>query len=275
MLVFPSCVALKQASAKICWPENIKTLTKAYRATTVGISKAHVYARIELVALVKDLYRMRALFFGTSAILAVMSAAQSARAQGMGDQWYVSVFAGFSNIGSIDTVYDEDDVANEFDDSYLLGLTVGMTVAPNLRGEIELSYASYESGRITYNGEEFYASSEGDASTTFLMANIWYDLPAASFGSAVPYIGGGIGAVRLEADTRFGGFEFGYNDTVTGAAAQVGAGIQFPMGTGKIDVAYHLKSARGLDIADPNSDEPYADGTFLSHNLQVGYVTTF
>lgn len=218
---------------------------------------------------------MRTLFFGTSAILAVMSAAQTARAQSMGEEWYVSVFAGFSNIGSIDTVYADDDVAHEFDDSYLLGLTVGTTVAPNLRGEIELSYASYESGKILYEGEVIYDSSVGDASTTFMMANVWYDFPTASFGGAVPYVGGGIGAVRLEADTRFGDNEFGYNDTVTGAAAQVGVGIQFPMGIGMIDVAYRLKSARGLDIADPNSDEPFADGTFSSHNLQVGYVTTF
>ena len=196
------------------------------------------------------------------------------QAQGFGDQWYVSVFAGYSNINSIDTDYTGDDVEHEFDDSFALGLAVGTTVAPNIRGEVELSYSSYEGGDVLYNGS-FSDETEGDATATFLLANIWYDLPGSSFSGGIPYVGGGIGAVSLDADTFFGGSSFGYGDTVTGLAYQVGAGVQFPMGAGMIDVAYRLKGANGLDIDDNDGSGVYENGTFLSNNLQVGYVFSF
>jgi opacity protein-like surface antigen len=214
----------------------------------------------------------------TAAMLTAMTAGTASQAQGFGDQWYVSVFAGYANIGSIDTDFYVDDVEHEFDDSYTLGLTVGTTLGTNLRGEVELSYSRYEGGDVNYTGYfgDSTSSSDGDAATTFLLANIWYDLPNASVGGGTPYLGGGIGAVSLDVETTFDGNPFGYGDTVTGLGYQIGAGIQFPMGAGLIDVAYRLKGTNGLDI-DDNDDagDVYKDGTFLSNNLQVGYVMKF
>lgn len=209
----------------------------------------------------------------TTAVLAAMTVGSSAQAQGMSGDWYVSVFAGYSNIGSIDTDYGSD-VEHEFDDSYVLGLAVGTTVSPGLRAEAELSYSSYAGGDVLYDGS-FSDETDGDANLTFLLANIWYDIPTASMGGGTPYIGGGIGAVNLDVDTTFGGSDFGYGDTVTGLAYQLGAGIQFPVGAGMIDVSYRLKGASGLDIDDNDGSGVYEDGTFLSNNLQVGYNFSF
>ncbi len=220
---------------------------------------------------------MKALFSST-AILAAMTFGSSAQAQGLGGDWYVSVFGGYSNIGSIDTDYDGYDAEHEFDDSYVLGVAVGTTVSPGLRAEIELSYSSYEGGDIDFiNGGAVYSyDSEGDADLTFLFGNIWYDIPTASLGGATPYVGGGIGAVRLSVDSLFEAPSFGYDDTVTGLAYQLGAGIQFPVGTGMLDVSYRLKAASGLDDIDPIDDpDVYEDGEFTSNNLQVGYVISF
>jgi len=214
--------------------------------------------------------------FSSTAILAAMTIGSSAQAQGLGGDWYVSVFGGYSNIGSIDTDFYGYDVEHEFDDSYVLGLAVGTTISPGLRAEVELSYSSYEGGDVNYTGPaDFTFDTAGDADLTYLMANLWYDIPTTGFGGATPYVGGGIGAVRLDVDTTFGGADYGYGDTVTGTAFQLGAGAQFPVGAGMIDVGYRFKTARGLDIDDNDGSGVYEDGEFTSNNLQVGYVISF
>ena len=210
----------------------------------------------------------------STAILAAMTIGSSAQAQGMGGDWYVSLFGGYSNIGSIDTDYEGSEVEHEFDDSYVVGVAVGTTISPGLRGEVELSYSSYEGGDVLYDGSFSYET-DGDAKITFLLGNIWYDIPTAGLGGGTPYVGGGIGAVSLDVDTTFGGSDFGYGDKVTGLGYQLGAGIQFPAGGGMIDVSYRLKGAQGLDIDDNDGSGIYEDGTFLSNNLQVGYVVSF
>ncbi|WP_341365539.1 acyloxyacyl hydrolase [Yoonia sp. BS5-3] len=212
--------------------------------------------------------------FTTAAALATMSIGSATHAQGSGD-WYVSVFAGYSSIGSVDTDFNGFEVEHEFDDNGIFGVSVGRALQPGLRAEVELSYAQYDGGDVSYDGSLSFDETNGELSTTFLMGNIWYDVPTASFGGGVPYIGAGLGAVQLDADTTFGGFPFGYGDTVTGLAYQIGAGVQFPVGAGMIDVAYRLKAASGLDIDDNDGSGVYEDGTFLSNNLQIGYVTQF
>jgi hypothetical protein len=214
----------------------------------------------------------------TTAILAAMSVASPAAAQGTGD-WYVSVFGGYSTIGSIDADYPESKVEHEFDDSYLLGLAVGRKIGRNLRAEAELSYATYEGGDLIYSGNvEATYLTQGDASTTYLMGNLWYDLSSIGNGSYIPYVGGGLGVVSLDVNTFSGDEETtaGYRDTVTGLAAQIGFGVQIPVGAGAIDVGYRLKGAAELDIDNNNEEfEDFTDGTFTASNLQVGYTFSF
>ncbi|MDX8350773.1 outer membrane protein [Cognatiyoonia sp. IB215182] len=206
--------------------------------------------------------------------VAATAAAQSALAQGFGDTWYVSAFGGYSNIGSIDTNFAADKVEHEFDDSYALGITVGKTVAPNLRAELELSYSSYDGGNVTYDLSGFDFTTEGDADLTFLLANVWYDLPSVDLGGgAVPYVGAGIGAVRLHTDTFFNGFGSGYSDTVTATAFQIGLGVQLPINTGMLDIGYRFKAAQGFDIDNVAIGfGRFDDGDFNSNNLQVSYA---
>jgi opacity protein-like surface antigen len=214
----------------------------------------------------------------TTAVLGALVAGSSASAQDMTGDWYASVFGGYSNIGSIDTEFSGYDVAHQFDDSYLIGITVGRAIGPNLRTEVELSYATYEGGDVDYSGPvDFSYTSDGDAALAYLLGNVWYDLENASFGNgAVPYVGGGIGVVSVNADTEWGGPVVGYGGTVSSLAYQIGAGVQFQVGTGMIDVAYRLKAARGFDInSNDGGTSLFQDTTFFSNNLQVGYVTKF
>lgn len=209
-----------------------------------------------------------------TALCAALSVATTTQAQGVGD-WYVSVFAGYTNIESIDTEQSIFEIEHEFDDSGIFGVTVGRSVQPGLRAELELSYASYEGGEVIYDGEVAYSFTQGEASTTYLMGNVWYDVTTARLGGAVPYLGGGIGVVNLDVDTTLETFDAGYGDTITAFAYQLGAGVMFPVGAGMIDVAYRLKGANDLDIDDNDGIGVYEGGALLSNSLQVGYVTRF
>ncbi|MFQ1702543.1 outer membrane protein [Loktanella agnita] len=209
---------------------------------------------------------------GTTAILAAMTAASAANAQGMSGDWYVSVFAGFSMMSDAEydatdnyAGYDEVIFATELEAGPLIGIAVGTEISPNLRAEAELSYATYELGEssVDYSypggsGSYSYGDTDGDASATYILANLWYDLPNMGGGTYVPYIGGGIGGVQVEAEDS--------DDTV--AAGQIGAGAQFALGSGFLDVGYRLKVTGELDFA--SKIEP-----LVSHNLQAGYVMKF
>lgn len=213
----------------------------------------------------------------TSAMLAALTATSVAQAQSMPSGWYVSVFAGASEIGSVDTNYNGSTLVEQhFDTSYTLGLTVGTHLTPNTRAEIELSYSSYEGGDVHYNGS-FVFPSTGPVSTTYLLANAWYDFGAVSLGSGsfTPYVGGGVGGVFLSADTYFNNSIYGYGDNVFGLAAQLGGGVQVSLGSGALDIGYRFKGASGLDIDDNDGSGVYENGRFTTHNVQVGYVISF
>lgn len=210
-------------------------------------------------------------FLSTTALLAAMTAGNAASAQGMTGNWYASVFGGFSVPSDLETSYSYSgytvDIEQELDPGYMFGITLGTSVSTNLRAEAELSYAKYEGGdtTVSYAGYSYsYSGDVGDATATYLMANLWLDLPNIGGGSsAVPYVGGGIGGANLELEDE--------DDTVF--AYQIGAGIRIPAGPGMIDIGYRLKG----------TDEPEfsVDGTtleldeFYSNTLQIGYAVNF
>lgn len=213
----------------------------------------------------------------TSAILAALTATSAAQAQSLPSGWYVSVFAGASEIGSIDTDYYGDFVEQFLDTSYTLGLTIGRDLTPNIRGEIELSYSSYQGGAVDYNNGPRHLFSDGSVSTTYLLANAWYDFSPVSLGTGAftPYAGGGIGAVFVSADTYFNGNIFGYGDDSIGLAYQVGAGMLVPMGNGTIDIGYRYKAASEFDLDDNDGGGVYAGAQYDSHNIHIGYMFSF
>lgn len=214
-------------------------------------------------------------FLSTTALLAAMTAANAASAQGITGDWYASVFGGFSVPSDLESSYSYSgytvELEQELDNGYMLGVTLGTSVAPNLRAEAELSYSKYEGGDLSgsYGGYSYTYSGEGiDAEATYLMANLWLDLPNIGEGSsAVPYVGGGIGGARLELENDGDSVD----DTVF--AYQLGAGIRIPAGPGMIDIGYRFKGTDEPEFSDSGItielDEVY------TNTLQVGYVLKF
>ena len=216
----------------------------------------------------------------TTALLAAITAGDAVSAQEMAGDWYGSVFGGYSTSSDLETSYTYVGeytytaiVTQGTDPGYILGVTVGTSVAPNLRVEAELSYAKYVIGDFnvsaSYGGDtsSYGGTSEGEESTTYLLANVWLDLPNMGGGAlAVPYIGGGLGGAKVR-------IVDGVDQTDTVIAYQIGAGLQFPLGAGMIDVGYRFKGTGKTEFTifgdTTEWDEVY------SNNLQVGYVMKF
>lgn len=144
---------------------------------------------------------------------------------------------------------------------------------PGLRAEAELSYAKYaigsydssftvrENGVVVFSDSNSYpAPDDAEIGVTYLMGNVWYNIPAMSGGMAMtPYVGGGLGIALVTDETGQGG---GFDDT-NGIAYQVGAGVQFPVGAGAIDVGYRYMAVTGIslegDFIPPDVDIDDAD----------------
>jgi hypothetical protein len=212
----------------------------------------------------------------TAAMLTAMSVGTSASAQGTGD-WYASVFGGLSTGAYTIEDYDNrgDSLELSTDSSYILGGTVGRAITPDVRAELELSYADYEMDSYSfgnYSGDTDDIVEDGfTLTTTYLMGNVWYDFAAMGAGGTTrPYVGGGLGLAIV--DVTFSSDEL---DTVNALAFQVGAGVQVPVGAGLIDVGYRFKGTAEFDPEFEGGPVFGDEFSTASHNLQVGYVMKF
>lgn len=224
----------------------------------------------------------------TTAILAAMTSGNTASAQGMAGDWYGSLFGGYSMSTDAETSYVVErydpeytyTLNQEMDGGYILGATLGRSVMPNVRVEAEISYAKYEAGDFNYSSSynidsgatwtyaETFAGS-GGLTATYLMGNVWLDLPdMGGTSGVVPYVGGGVGGGKLEISTD----DFSGDDTVF--AYQIGAGVQFPMDAGMVDIGYRFKGT-GKPKFEVFGEETLEFDELYSNNLQVGYVMKF
>jgi opacity protein-like surface antigen len=195
------------------------------------------------------------------------------------DLWYVTLFGGASFPNHVKTNYDvSTDYSVDFNTGFVIGGAVGRRINDVFRVEGELSYARYKAGSYkgTYNGVDVFASGDatGNLSATYLLANVWADV--AHYGDAKLYVGGGIGAAYVTADTHFSGHDFGYGPGGWGFAGQVGAGVTYALTQNvDLDFGYRFKAITGVDLDDNDGGGTYADAKLYSHNVQVGVTLKF
>jgi len=203
--------------------------------------------------------------------------------------WYVSAFGGASSLSDVATftrrlipggrpgspptfVVNPNTVS--FDRGYTYGATFGKHVFRNFRLEGELSSAKYDANNME-DGTRASGPATGDLTATYLLANIWYDIPLKS--KLAPYIGGGIGAARVAADVLFGGGVSGYQDGGTAFAYQLGLGFTYPVSKKlNLDVGYRYKAVPTVDFTGSGLSLPiFHDGALHSSNLQIGLMYGF
>jgi opacity protein-like surface antigen len=172
--------------------------------------------------------------------------------------WYAGVFGGASWPQNMD-----------FEDLFELDLDRGFTVGgvfgthlfnDYLRAEVEGSYSRYDIDECIEDTSKC-AVTDGDVSAFYLLGNLWFDFNLGGFS---PYLGGGIGAARVDVDTST--FP---DDNDWGFAFQAGAGIRFGLTDAlQVDVGYRFKDVPDLSIDSLETD-------FQSHNAQIGLTLGF
>ncbi len=205
-----------------------------------------------------------ALFFLATPVLSD----ESSSSVGSSGDWYVSVFAGGSSLQEVDTRYVAFGYTVEFDNGYVVGASVGRNINESWRIEGELSHAQYDANAFAFLGGANAPASEG-LEATYLLANVWYDIPTSSKIS--PYVGGGIGIARLKGDVLFSnGFGFLPSDD-TAFTYQLGAGINFPVSSRMtIDAGYRFKVTSKTQFTDRGGGPDYVNSPIESHSLQLG-----
>ena len=185
--------------------------------------------------------------------------------------WYLSVFGGgvwdsYITAEDDDVDGDTDDVEIETDMGWTLGVAVGAHVFDNIRGELELAHTNRDVNSAS-EGALVLDPIDGSVTTTTLMGNLWLDLDTGS--GFTPYIGGGIGAGYVTAESADAGLDAdGY-----GLAYQVGAGVKFDVADNlALDLGYRFKGLSAEISGDGTEDVVAHVG---SHVLQVGLSVGF
>jgi outer membrane autotransporter protein len=188
---------------------------------------------------------------------------------------YISVFGGYAFGTTANGHYSDTTTFDlPLNGGYLVGGALGMNVAPNLRAEVEVSYASHDvTGTLTLHRAigDVTTTATGGLNTLYLLGNLWYDIDTGS--GFTPYLGAGVGAaVLMPNNFSFASGAETFNSPAVALAGQLGAGIKFNVSDNiSLDLGYR---ARGVFNA---TLKPNAGGTnsatnfhYIDQSVQVG-----
>jgi opacity protein-like surface antigen len=226
--------------------------------------------------------------------LAVSPAFASDAKTDFGGGMYVSAWGGVSFPGAITgNYYGSTTVELNSKTGYTFGGAVGHTLwSDDVRGELEVSYQKndIEDANVGWsdggNCTNQTCSVDGWSSFTYVMANIWFDMPLGDMFT--PYVGGGVGMalfnLDISGDDSDGFIDQGdhLDNTSLGAAAQLGAGVKTSLTENmSMDVGYRLKGVTGFtagaEINGDNSCDPcsISSAWTYSHTVQAGLTVGF
>ena len=195
-------------------------------------------------------------------------------------QYYVSFNIGAVQLMDSDTTATdpEDSVTGEFEFDSGLGVNgaVGLSLgALRLEGELSYRQSDFDQGTLsslTVGNTTFLFSGAtgvvgGDVTSLGLMANMWYDIDTG--GKLKPFIGGGIGVARVDADIdSIVGIPINISGDDTVFAYQVGAGVGYDVS----DKVVVTLGYRFFGTADPEfeSGGTTVEGEYQTHNIEIG-----
>lgn len=194
--------------------------------------------------------------------------------------FYGSLFAGAGLDATLDQVWNPTFHEEYYlDTGWLVGATFGVRLWDWTRVEGELSYQDFgpDANAGFLDGVQIYNVPDPidhSVSVTYLMANLWADIPNNT--AFTPYVGGGIGAAWV----NYQGLWSGNGGLVpseadTAFAWQLGGGIQYDFTSEwSVDVGYRYKRLEDFHITSDVSTTDM-EGTLDSHNVQLGIVRRF
>jgi opacity protein-like surface antigen len=188
---------------------------------------------------------------------------------------YISLFAG--------ATFDAQDPEGSYEGSYtytfdtdtgfLVGGAIGAHITPNFRGEVELSFKSHDIDGVDDSDGDAITGASGDVDIFFVLANFWYDFDMGAF---TPYIGGGVGVAKVNADlTLYDSYDWDVDNWTL--AGQVGAGLQWKFADNwGLDLGYRLKATSPVDFEQGDGASYNITGvSFVEHVVQLGLTFGF
>jgi opacity protein-like surface antigen len=158
----------------------------------------------------------------------------------------------------------------DYDTGYTLGAAVGAAFTPNISMEIEYAYRSADVTITDRDGDDESGRANGDTSANAFMVNALYVFDGlGATGAIQPYLGGGIGAAKVE--TSASGQNF---DSDTLLAYQLIGGVGYELNP---NVSLYAE-ARWFQTESGKFDGPGGDnfdGEFETFDLLVGMRYVF
>ena len=186
---------------------------------------------------------------------------------------YVSVFGGASLLNDLHiSNFGGTNYTWSFNGGYILGGAVGVKWNDLLRTELELSHAVWSANHCTNTGDGCTGGASGNLQATYLLGNVWFDVPTNAM--VTPYVGGGLGVGWANANVTpsSGSQLLGGN---SGFAFQLGAGLKFAVSESvDIDLGYRFKDITNITFSDQNGN-PWSPTNLVSHNFQLGVTLKF
>jgi opacity protein-like surface antigen len=180
--------------------------------------------------------------------------------------WYVSLFGGVvfpeDSAFNYGTVYSIDNKTG-----FTVGAAVGTELAPELRGELELSYLRH--ALHTFSDDSITtAAARGHLDQGFLFLNIWKDF---HLGMILPYIGGGLGVALADFDNADLDGNLVSSHTGYGMAGQFGFGARMGLTDNiAVDLGYRFKSQFDTFIEGGGNLTDNAELATYNHVVQLG-----
>jgi opacity protein-like surface antigen len=184
--------------------------------------------------------------------------------------WYVSLFAGaiFTDVGFN---YDGSAYFIDTKTGFTIGAALGTHIAPELRAELEVSYARSKLDKY-WDRDEPKQDADGNIEQGFILANIWKDF---HWGWITPYVGAGVGIGILHFDNADLDEDEISDDTQFGWAGQFGFGARVAVADNmSVELGYRFKSAIDVlleGVNDSNENDGNADVTTYNHVIQAGF----
>lgn len=171
------------------------------------------------------------------------------------DGFYAAGRGGWNHVQG-DNLNDSGQGDAEYSNGYIVGGAFGYAWTNGFRAEAEVMYRDNDVDKVGFPGARQGAT--GDVTSWSGMGNLYYDLKFPGF-PLVPYVGAGVGAVRVRMDNvRVNGALLS-NDNDTSAAVQGIVGIAYPFTPrAQVTLDYRYMYAPNLEFSGPaNFDTSY------------------
>lgn len=188
-----------------------------------------------------------------------------------------------SGSGGVSYLADSDNtgsgglsVDSNHDRGYQFAGALGLRINQDFRVETELGYRVNDADSLTVNGAGalagLSAAADGEITAMSLMLNGYGDMDIFSHNKNMnyikPYIMGGIGMARIDADVSGGGVQM-VDDDDTAFAYQIGLGIGYSFSeTTAFDLGYRYFAVSNLEFNDA-AGNPF-DSEYNNHTVLIG-----